>query len=520
MSATDCPYVRDADNSHLIRCANCGHSRRWPADRPLPHRRCAATRTPAADPLACRHRGGEPTRSEPCATCGGGTMDTPVYRCALFGECLLNPVNTARNPQLAETHVCRGCPSRKAAEPTLPGLPQKALNYAGAQMRDRLSGKLRRSPELVARLFHGFCRVCPLFRPLPPGEGRGEAYGAEGGHCAGCGCPVSPIAGEDNKLAWSQEKCPEGKWPIERANLIFYVLPLRHADRVWQWHVEQLRQRLSIFNGRRIVWIATKGPGTNFNLDSPADVRAAFGRDADSIEFVEAPNDPTHWETPAFRWMLRALYTGLSVAETEATWDSVGNGLRAVPPASEATFYFHAKGVRRARQEAIKPWCEAIYYHNLDRWPEVRQILSVYPCAGIARQKCNPITMGGDGWHFAGTGFWFNHAALFHRGDRGGRGEFSAGYAVSASSAADWDSIQDHSHSVEAYLGTQFPYEDAYCLAHDNPGHVYEPSTWVNWRTRRKADRLPAIAAAGAWPEPPSKVFVEAIEARVGLTDL
>lgn len=449
------------------RCRNCGDTRKL---RSLNTRRAcsAASRdAPPADNAGCLHRG-DVLRVEQCQTCQG-KLEIPVYQCAVFGECTRE--NHARkNPQLASTHVCRGCPSAKLAEPALPGLATKAVNYAGAVARDRLNGRKRRSAELIERIFNKHCRVCTFYNSTEQA-------------CGKCGCPVNSSDPEANKLAWASEKCPDDRWPIQRANLIYYILPLRHPDRVWEWNVEQLRRRLSIFNGRRIVTIATKGPGERLGLEDPQKVIDAFGSDAGSIEFHLRPNDPHHWETPAFRVMLNAIRFGLPVREIEERFssgqvsadgillltppESIGHDLPNITPPhkSEATFYGHAKGVRRAIQTAVRPWTQAMYEHNLDRWAEVREILSVYPCCGIAKQPSRPVNLGDEqdeahNWHFAGTFFWFQHAALFQ-------------------SQRPWYQIADHSHSVEGYLATQFTRDESYCLAYESPGKVYSATTWA-----------------------------------------
>lgn len=246
-----------------------------------------------------------------------------------------------------------------------------------------------------------------------------------------------------NKLAVASEACPLEHWPygeIAKRNLLFYILPLRHSLKVWQWHVEQVRKYLPLFNGRKIVTVATPGEANKLAIESIEDVREAFGEDAASIEFIERPNDPALWETPAFAEML---------------------GLVESTDPHEATFYFHAKGVRRAGQDAIRLWCEEIYRHNLGRADDAMEALRYWKAAGIARSPTTPGMgeLGYDcGWHFAGTGFWFRHDALF------------AGKC--------WREITPHSHAVEAYLGTQFRADEVYCLAHDNVGGVYDAGMW------------------------------------------
>ena len=273
---------------------------------------------------------------------------------------------------------------------------------------------------------------------------------------------------------------------IEKRNLIFYILPLRHSLKVWQWHVEQLRKYLPLFNGRRIITIATPGENNRLAIEPAALVRAAFGEDAGSIEFLERPNDPEFWEAPAFREML-AMIAESSKFQVPDSKPQASEHLEPGTPnlegVPEATFYFHAKGVRRANQEAIRLWCQEIYRHNLGRIGAAMAALENAKACGIAKSPTNPggIDTAG-GWHFAGTGFWFRHDALFG-GER-------------------WNTIHDHSHAVEAYLGTQFAPWEVACLAYDNIGAVYSAATW------QAAIAAFDAAAAAADKRPPESVRV------------
>lgn len=388
-----CLYISTGAAGHF-RCAACGFERSWTRPGELPKRTCPAF---GSAPYAEATKNAPRPRLErkPCGTCGKTA-----------------PVGAQDNP--------------------LPSLPKRAMNLAAAWNRDRKNGRQRRTQEQVNRLFDGFCHNCP-------------AYNLVEQACSECGCPVNKhvTPGMDNKLAVASEECPEGYWPygeITRRNLLFYLLPLRHSLKVWQWHVEQLRKHLPLFNGRKIITVATPGDGNKLAIESIEDVREAFGEDASLVEFIERPNDSTLWEMPAFAEML---------------------GLVKSTDRHEASFYFHAKGVRRAKQDAIRLWCEEIYRHNLGRADDAMEALRYWKAAGIARSPTTPGkgALGYDcGWHFAGTGFWFRHDALF---------------------ALDgWKEIAPHSHAVEAFLGTQFRSDEVFCLAHDNVGSVYDADYW------------------------------------------
>lgn len=376
----------------LIECKRCGRRLRWKGTATMPNAVCRADapRSPAA----------APPPSARCLHLGDslrkvdcktcrGPVQLEVFACAKYGEC----TRERRGPDVAG--CCKGCALFEPA----PEPPAAPTNFCGEALRAKLAERKRSVIE-------------------------SQAYGR----------PQRPA--------------------IERRNLIYYLLPLYHPDGVWQWHVEQLRKHLHLFNGRRVVWIAAKPDGDNsLAIEPAAKVRAAFGDDAASIEFIEQPNDPTLWERAAFLELLSRV---------------------ASPAANEATFYFHAKGVRRAKQDAIRPWCEEIYRHNLGRCDDAMEALRYWSCAGIARgitdadrgRKGSHI-----GWQFAGTGWWFRHDAIF--------------------TLPDWREVIVHSHAVEWYLGSKLPISEAYCLAHDDVGgNAYDPGFWP--RAREAFDRTEA----------------------------
>lgn len=380
-----CEFQFVADDQIRCRRDGCRRQIRWTIQSQFPKMRCRSDAPPAAK-----------TDRKPCGSCGHGK-------------------------------------TTGAQDMPLPSPARRAYNFAGAEVRDRLNGRRRRTPEQVERLFTAHCSLC-------------EFYNRAAGACSKCGCPVNLAVSEglENRLAAAAEACPlkPPAWPypaIAKRNLMFYLLPLRHSGRVWQWHVEQLRRYLPLFNGRRIVTIATPGPESKLAIEPAELVRQEFGEDAESIEFLERPNDADYWELPAFREMLESL---------------------ASTAADEATFYFHAKGVRRARQGAIRPWCQEIYRHNLGRIDDAQESLRYWQACGIAARNQDPTNLASraGGWHFAGTGFWFRHDALFRR--------------------PNWREIKPHSHAVEGYLATQFSRDEVFCLAHDAIGDVYEPAVW------------------------------------------
>ncbi len=216
----------------------------------------------------------------------------------------------------------------------------------------------------------------------------------------------------------------------------------------------ELLKRLPVFNGRRIVTVAT-APGGSIGkgrfVDPPEAVVEAFaGHD---VEFRFVPNDPLRQEAPHFLTAMREL------ASTDPT---------------EAVFYAHAKGVTRPIQggEAIRVWTTAMYRHNLDRIDEIADLLRRWPCVGIAKKYGYPemFVKGrarrawseGDrpwhGWHYAGTFWWARHDALFSR--------------------PDWNQIELFAYATEKYLANFFRADEAFCLAYDDCARPYDLATW------------------------------------------
>lgn len=240
-----------------------------------------------------------------------------------------------------------------------------------------------------------------------------------------------------------------GAVPITRLNLVYHVTPIKHPDNVWQWNVSELLKRIDVFNGRRIITVATPTGADAWAMDTLETVIAAFaGHD---VEFRFAANDPILREAPHFLPALR------EIASTNP---------------AEAVFYAHTKGVSHRDQLAVRAWTAAMYHHNLDRIDEVRQLLPRWPCLGIAKRHGNfeYLCLGlyrkewahrrrpWHGWHYSGTFWWVRHDRLF--------------------SQPDWDQIDMHAYAVEAYLANFFESEEAISLAYDEIDDPYDPQAW------------------------------------------
>jgi len=224
-------------------------------------------------------------------------------------------------------------------------------------------------------------------------------------------------------------------WPsIQRLNLIYHVCPLRKNE-VWRRNVRQLRQRLRIFNGRKIVAVVLGD-----DMEPCSSVRDEFGHDGHDIELLQLPNDPELRETATFLQLLEEV-----VSLDEA----------------EATFYAHTKG-NSTRDNALgaEYWRNAMYHHLLDHVNVCRDLLLRHPCVGTHKivwpstmRSPFPNRLSVGNWMFAGTFFWFRHDAVFGH--------------------PNWHEVPHDRYGAEAWLSTLFEPDEAATVFQPWPASEY-----------------------------------------------
>ncbi|WP_434625692.1 CgeB family protein [Azospirillum sp. B2RO_4] len=215
-------------------------------------------------------------------------------------------------------------------------------------------------------------------------------------------------------------------------NLIYHIWPVRNS--VWRWNLQQLLERIELFNGRRIIGIVSDD-----HSDEPEAVQAML--EGHGCEFIQRPNRPTG-EVETFPAML----------------DAVRSDSR-----NEVTFYGHAKGVkyREAVSPAVRRWTEALYRTVLDDWGGVRTALNRHVFAGSFRRvgRVGPHRYLGS-WHYSGTFFWMRNSFVSNL-SRLRVTKFYSG--------------------VETWPGQHFPLHLAACLFLDRLSQVpYDPMFWAN----------------------------------------
>lgn len=233
-------------------------------------------------------------------------------------------------------------------------------------------------------------------------------------------------------------KGPRPRIRIKTLNLLYHIWPVASND-LWRWNVEQLLQRIDLFNGKRVVAIVT-----DEETVSADEVKRAFG--SHRVEFLTLENDVR----------LREAGTFLQLLKTVQTKDR-----------SVATFYAHAKGVSRARSvHAVeKAWAACMYHYCLDFPERVTEALSRKSMYGVSFKVETT-------WIYPGTFWWFHNASLFEQ--------------------PDWNTLDNPmtkegpGWSVEAFPNRFFPddcervYPAELKYPHDTQFGLYDPRIWSN----------------------------------------
>lgn len=206
---------------------------------------------------------------------------------------------------------------------------------------------------------------------------------------------------------------------IDIRNLIYHMCPLKRSRQAWENNAKHIARRLGIFNGRRLVTIATGD-----DCDDPADVKAIIGQ---QVEYLEIPNHDDLREQVTFLSMLH------SVASTNPR---------------EMTFYAHSKGVTHPWSEntTVHLWTDLMYEICLDYVALAERKMSKYAMAGAFKRIGKQFFGSESSWHYNGTFFWFRHDAVFTQPTVVRR------------------SMWEHRYGVEAWPGEIFRNEQGGCL--------------------------------------------------------
>lgn len=256
-----------------------------------------------------------------------------------------------------------------------------------------------------------------------------------------------------------QDPLPPKVFPTPSVrHLLYHICPLDGPNGAWRWNVDQLRQRLHLFNGTRVVAVATDPPEgrkpqpegpfapvgreTTYPCASFEDVVKEFGEDAAGIEFVKVENDPSLCEVASHL----PLFARLA--------DNTGP--------EDVLFWGHNKGATRPPGSVTERWTEALYETYLDYWPVVEDLLERYPVVGAFKKLGRqwPAEQSTSDWHYSGSFFWARCRELFKK---------------------DWERIDEFWSGIEPYPSLHFSAAEAGCIFHEGrmqDVQLYDPAYW------------------------------------------
>ena len=218
-------------------------------------------------------------------------------------------------------------------------------------------------------------------------------------------------------------------------HLIYYVMPVGGVQSwIWADNVAQLCKCLHLFNGRKIVTIATSDGRPKYKFDAPYEVIDHFNNcGAEDVEFVLAENSHSLWETQHFINAITKLYT--------------------LDP-QHVICYGHAKGVTHADPAHIAhEWRRFLYDTVLSNWDQVKVALETYGIAGALKRYGEFKTPYNHQYYYSGTFFWFRCASAFAR---------------------RWTEIDRVFYGAEAWPAKVFRPQEAACIIGDDIKDLYK----------------------------------------------
>lgn len=246
-------------------------------------------------------------------------------------------------------------------------------------------------------------------------------------------CRICP----DKRPALAQQNTPQVLTlpPITVRDLIYHVYPLelpaapgQRGPSVWRKRLTAILSRIDLFNGRRVIAVAT-GAGTAKFAEVVALARP-FG-----CELFEVANDSRLREAKTLPLLL----------------DRVRGDEQQQKQQQRAIFFGHAKGVTHHAPEHPSHWWAALMEETLlDRWDDdVQKVLSTHPVAGSFKKLGSGCfdAPSASTWHYSGSYFWVRAEALFGK--------------------PDWRAkIDQHWWGVETYPSLHFGEREAGCVFH------------------------------------------------------
>jgi len=238
---------------------------------------------------------------------------------------------------------------------------------------------------------------------------KGHEYAIPGDNCQTCG---------DYEL----DSPDDSDMSFHTRHLAYHVYPVA-GNGVWQSCLEQLKSRLHLFNGRRLITV-THGGG--MRTDPPEMVDKFL--DGHGCEIIHLEND--------------------KVLREVAAWPHLWGRLESFASRGHCALFAHAKGVTRPVNVGITchPWSQMLHEINLDYWPVIEEHLKRHPITGAFKKRGNGFEHSKSAWHYSGTFYWVRLNDFFTR---------------------PWKQVDQFWWGTESWPGIAYRWEDAGCLFHE-----------------------------------------------------
>jgi len=292
------------------------------------------------------------------------------------------------------------------------------------------------APEVPVLQPEGFCNKAEQFAPRGAGDRLADLIKRS---TLGM---VTPCGGCKDRAAKLNHMFPaKNLLPVEpvefvepvRRNFMMHIWPAEEGG-AWRWNCDHVLSRAELFNGRRVVAIAT-----GRHTDPPEAVQEYLGDFTD--EFIVMPNDPK----------LREVVTFVPLLERMESTDP-----------NEVTFCCHSKATKNKLSPShvgttIFDWTRTMYETCLDDWPTVRDALTAHAMAGSFKRYGQFTTRGNHRWHYSGTFYWFRNRDVFRR---------------------NWRFVDQRFFGTESWPGHMFRPDETACLFMDNVNDLYQKEYW------------------------------------------
>jgi len=231
-------------------------------------------------------------------------------------------------------------------------------------------------------------------------------------------------------------------------HLLYHLWPKRMAFGIWQRNLDQLKQRWGLFNGHRVIAVATSSDSAT--LAQVQEYMRGF-----DCEWIHVENDPGLREVKTFY----ALF----------------NAIRNCDGENHFTFYGQGKGATKSinNRVTIHDWTQVMYHTCLDYWPLCEEMLKRYSCIGsFKKNSWVGFTGSTSSWHYSGSFCWIKNKDLF--------------------ALPDWSRINRDWYGIEAWPSLHFRQEKAGVIFFERKGdfNLYNLGFWKGIQERLKAWKL------------------------------